>query len=55
MTKDEWKAAYIKTMVGRGVDLDHAETVYAAVDHDYEDDPTDAADDEMSYWEDDEE
>jgi hypothetical protein len=51
--KEEWMAKYCLRLIERG-GLDEASALacYEAGrdDHDYDGDPTEAADDEMSYW-----
>lgn len=53
--KEEWMAKYVQRMVESGIDAEDAWACCRAGedDHDYTDDPRDAADDEMSYWADD--
>ena len=53
--KEEWMAEYVLRMVERGIDAEDAWACCRAGedDHDYDSDPRDAADDEMSYWSDD--
>lgn len=53
MTAEQWQCAYIDRMVERGVNRAYAEDVCKAGDVDLSIDPADAADDEMSYWEND--
>lgn len=54
--KDEWMAKYCLRLIERsGIDKESALACYHAAEdsHDYEADPVEAADDEMSYWDDD--
>jgi hypothetical protein len=53
--KEEWMAKYVLRMMEQGVESDDAWAMCRAgeSDHDYDSDPMEAADDEMSYWEDD--
>jgi hypothetical protein len=53
--KDQWKARYVARMVACGVDAEGAVACFEAGsdDHDYDSNPEEAADDEMSYWEND--
>lgn len=54
-TKDAWTLRYCARFVERGVPLHIALAEYRAVDdHDYDDDPAQAADEAMSYWDGDE-
>lgn len=50
-----WIAAYVARMIECGVPEDHARACELAgsEDHDYDSDPREAADEEMSYWDDD--
>lgn len=50
--RDAWALRYVARFVERGVPLRFALESYraAADDHDFDDDPEQAADDEMSYW-----
>lgn len=49
--KDAWTLRYCARFIERGIPLHFALETYNAIDdHDYEDDPAQAADDEMSYW-----
>ncbi len=52
MTKKEWKEKYIERITLACGDKKFATECYLAgkIDHDYEDDPVDAAEMEMSYW-----
>ena len=54
-----WRSAYILRMVDRGVDIEDATACcnackFGPFGHDLSDDPAQAADDELSYWSDDE-
>ena len=49
-----WRAAYVARMCARGIPLEDAQACCAASDVDLSDDPADAADAELSYWETDE-
>ena len=50
-TMADWKAKYVRRLVDRGVTPDLAlATFNAADDHEYDSDPMDAADEELSYW-----
>jgi hypothetical protein len=51
--EEMWRAVYIAQMVNRGVDRAYAEAVCEAGEHDYTDDPCEAADEEISHWADD--
>ena len=50
----KWKDAYVQRLVERGVEPELALSAFhgAEDDHDYTTDPVDAADFELSYWED---
>ena len=49
-----WKKKYIKRLIERGVDKDLAFDVYeGGCPHDEDYEPSDAADEELSYWTDD--
>jgi len=48
-----WRAAYIARMVERGIPVDDATACCNAGDVVLSDDPVDAADDELEYWEND--
>jgi len=53
-TKEEmWMAAYVARMVERGIAAEDAWACCRAGEHDFTDDPADAADEEMTYWDDD--
>jgi hypothetical protein len=55
MAKEKWREAYIQRLVDRGVMHQEAVECYeAGDDYDYASDPEDAADEELSYWSDDE-
>jgi len=57
MSIEEWRKAYIERLVSRGVDQKLAEETFAGMspdDYDLDDCPEQAADDELSYWDDDE-
>ena len=49
---NEWHDAYFKRLVERGIDPVLAEATLDAGmgDHDYDDNPSDAADMELSHW-----
>jgi len=49
-----WRAAYIARMVARGIHFEDAQACCAAGDVDLSEDPADAADDQLSYWDSDE-
>lgn len=49
-----WRRAYVERMVERGVDRESAQACSDAGDVDLSCSPADAADDELSYWENDE-
>ena len=51
-----WKVSYIRQLAKRGIEKGFAEETYeAGIDcHDFTDCPEDAADNELSYWTDDE-
>lgn len=52
--KDAWTLRYCARFLERGIPLHVAiETYRAGMEHDYDDDPEQAADEEMSYWDDD--
>lgn len=51
--QDAWMAAYVARMVERGIDAEDAWACCRAGEHDFTDDPADAADEEMTYWDDD--
>ena len=55
MNPGEWHNKFIAQLMSRGLEREEAEDTLAGNmgDHDYEDDPKDAADDELSYWTDD--
>lgn len=52
MSEAEWRQAYINRLMERGIDRELAEDTYDAGhdSHDLDDDPEDAADEELSYW-----
>lgn len=59
LTKEQqqWRDRYVRRLVERGgLDEDHALAAFDAVDldHDFEEAPEDAADEELSNWADDE-
>jgi len=49
-----WSVKYINRLIDRGIDKEFAvETYFAGIDnHDYNENPIDMADDELSYFED---
>lgn len=51
----QWKDLYVGRFVEKGVEREFGEATYEAGmgEHDYESDPVEAADEEMSYWIDD--
>jgi hypothetical protein len=49
-----WRRLYVDRMVERGVAREDADACCAAGDVDLDANPADAADDELSYWENDE-
>lgn len=52
--RDAYKRLYVARMVSRGVDEQDASACFeAGGEPDYDADPEDAADDELSYWEND--
>lgn len=55
MSPAEWRHRYIERMMERGLELWMAEMNFEAGvdDHDYDFDPAHAADEELSYWDDD--
>lgn len=55
MNSNEWHTKFIARLISRGLKREEAEDTLAGNmgDHDYEDDPKDAADDELTYWTDD--
>lgn len=52
--RDAYKRLYVARMVTRGIDREDAESCFEAGDVDYDTDPETAADDELSYWDNDE-
>ena len=52
--REAYKQLYVGRMVARGIDQRDAEACFEAGDIDYDTNPEDAADDELSYWSDDE-
>jgi len=53
--RDAWTLRYVARFVEKGIPLQFAIETYSNGEHDYSDDPESAADDEMSYWDNDEE
>ncbi len=53
MNQDEWHDRFVFRLVNKGLDQQEAlDTLDGNMgDHDYEDSPEDAADEELSYWE----
>jgi hypothetical protein len=51
--QEAWEAAYVMRLVERGLSIDSARKVCDAGEHDHTEDPRDAADEELSYWDDD--
>jgi hypothetical protein len=49
-----WRAAYVARMVERGIHREDAQACCDAGDVDLSQNPADAADDELSYWDSDE-
>ena len=52
--REAYKRLYVGRMVARGVDQEDAEACFEAGEIDYDTNPEDAADDELSYWDNDE-
>lgn len=52
MSPEHWKAQYMEHLIKKGMTFEESKMVYDAGrdDHDYESDPVDAADEELSYW-----
>ena len=51
MNKLEWKIKYIKRLIEQGnLSHDLAEETYQCGEHDYNEDPIDTADEDLSYW-----
>ena len=50
--QESWKLKYIDRFVERGLTVNDGKTAYEANkdDHDFDEDPIDAADEELSYW-----
>lgn len=49
MKSEMWKLMYISRLIKAGIDRENAEANFDAGDHDFTEDPIDAADDELSY------
>lgn len=46
-----WKLKYIDRFVERGLTVQDGKTAYACIDgRDFDEDPVDTADEELSYW-----
>lgn len=56
MNPQEWHTRFMAQLMRRGLEKEEAEDTLAGNmgAHDYENSPEDAADDELSYWTDDE-
>jgi hypothetical protein len=52
--REAYKRLYVGRMVECGIDRESAEACFEAGEIDYDEDPRDAADDELSYWDNDE-
>jgi len=53
IAEEAWMGRYVAQMVKRGIHPDDAWRSVRAGDHDYTDSPEDAADEELTYWDDD--
>lgn len=52
--REAYKRLYVARMVARGVHVEDATACFEAGEIDYDTSPEDAADDELSYWDNDE-
>lgn len=50
---EAWRQRYVARLVERGLEEEHAQADYDGGDHDYAEDPVQAADESLSYYEDD--
>ena len=52
MKKQEWQLKYINRFIERGLTAENGKAIYDAgvSDHNFDEDPVDMANDELSYW-----
>jgi len=50
METKEWKRRFLNRLIERGLSLEEADDIFQAGGHDFDFEPEDSADDELSYW-----